>query len=491
MKARSYVAIDLGAESGRVMLACFENEQITLQEAHRFPNKVIEQGDSLHWNFAYLLDQIKLGIRQAVSMGDNIRSMGIDTWGVDFGLLDANGTLLENPRHYRDVRNAAMMEKACEILSRETIYNHTGTQFLPFNTLYQLLAYQRHQLDVLARAQTLLFMPNLLMHHLTGSISAEYTIASTSQMLNMHTGTWSETLLNTFNLPAGIMPTIAMPGTSAGKLKNDIAQECGCPQLAMVAVGCHDTASAVAGVPVEIQKRNWAYLSSGTWSLMGVELEKPLINTQSFKYDFTNEGGVEGTIRLLKNIMGLWPVQQCRQQWLSEGCELDYATLTDMAAQAQPYRAYVDVDQSVFMAKGQMPEKINHYLHTTGQGKIEDQGQLIRIILESLAVKYGQTLARIEKLTDQSIDIVHVVGGGCQNHLLNQFTADATGKRIIAGPVEATVLGNVLVQAVTDGLFKNIAEGRACIARSFPTQTFAPTRTEQWDRFRRTFSVVY
>ncbi len=490
MTIRKYMAIDLGAESGRVMLASLQDGSIALQEVHRFANTPIKKENSLKWDFAYLLSEVKEGIRQAAGLGGDIRSIGIDTWGVDFGLIDANGDLLENPWHYRDARNMAMMENAAAIMPRDKIYQHTGNQFLPFNTLYQLMAYQHHQPDVLAKAESLLFMPNLLMYYLTGEIFAEYTIASTSQMMDMHTGAWSGPILQAFNISPKLLPVIKRPGVFTGRLKKDVARECGCLCLPMAAVGCHDTASAVAGVPVVEQQPHWAYLSSGTWSLMGVELDQPLINQQTFRYDFTNEGGVSQTVRLLKNIMGLWPLQQCRQQWFSEGCDMDYAALTEMASRAQSFRAYVDVDQSIFLADGQMPEKINHYLRTHGQGKIEDQGQLTRVILESLAVKYGQTLARIKNLTGQDIEVVHIVGGGSQNDLLNQFTADATGKQVVVGPVEATVLGNVLVQAMADGVFEDVAEGRACIARSFPTKTFTPQQTEKWDRFRQAFSVV-
>ncbi|MBN1795954.1 MAG: rhamnulokinase [Sedimentisphaerales bacterium] len=482
MSCSNYIAVDLGAESGRVMLAALKNNKITLTEAYRFSNGPIEENGSLKWDFPRLIREIKTGIAKALDIKKDVRSIGVDTWGVDFGLIDKEGNLLENPYHYRDERNVGMIEKACRTMPKKDIYFNTGIQLLPFNSLYQLLAYKEYKPQILEKASKLLLMPNLIMYHLTGQVAAEYSMASTSQIMDMRTGNWSDTILNAFGLPKQIFPEITRPGTNAGRLKKALAAELGCTQIPVVTVGCHDTASAVAGVPAAGDK-NWAYLSSGTWSLLGIESDKPIINDETFEFSFTNEGGVFDTIRLLKNIMGLWPVQQCRTQWLKEGCELDYSKLTEMAAVAEPFRAYIDIDAEIFLSMGNMPQRINTYLKSTGNGIIEDKGQIIRVILESLAIKYCQTLGKIEKLTGRNSDCLYIVGGGSQNRLLNQFTADATARKVIAGPVEATVLGNVLVQAVADGSVKNLKEGRKIIAESFPQEKYQPQNRGKWQHF--------
>lgn len=481
-ETNNYVAVDLGAESGRVMLATCTQDSLEIEELHRFPNGPIEQDGSLRWDFSRLMTEIKAGLKKAFALGKTITSIGVDTWGVDFGLVDANGRLLENPYHYRDSRNNGMIEAACDLLPRDQIYANTGIQFMVFNSVFQLLASKQQRPDLLDKAAHLLFMPNLIMYELCGEIQAEYTIASTSQMMDMHTGQWSDTVLDALGLPKRILPAITQPGTVAGHLKVDLARELGGTSVPIVSVGTHDTASAVAAVPVTHDK-TWAYLSSGTWSLMGIESAAPVINDTTYQMDYTNEGGVGRTIRLLKNIMGLWLVQECKRHWASEGTDLDYTQITQMATEARPFTAVLNTDYADFMAPKEMPQKINQYLKATGQAAITDKGQMVRVVLESLAHKYTQVIESLETLSGKPIDVLHIVGGGIQNELLNQLTADATGKHVITGPVEATVIGNVLVQALAQGQIKSLSEGRALVAKSFAGKEYTPGPAEPWQAF--------
>jgi rhamnulokinase len=477
-----YIAVDLGAESGRVMLATCTQEELSIQEVHRFPNGPIEENGALHWDFVHLMTEIKAGLKKALKIEPDVCSIGVDTWGVDYGLLDAQGQLLENPYHYRDQRNNGMIDKAAEILPREKIYALTGIQFMQFNTVFQVLACKQQRPELLEQAQHLLFMANLIMYFLCDNISAEYTMASTSQMMDMQTGQWSDTLLDALDLPKHILPPIVHPGQEAGCLTAELADELGCARIPVVAVGTHDTASAVAAIPVTHDK-SWAYLSSGTWSLMGIETPGPVINDASFQLDYTNEGGIGNTIRLLKNIMGLWLVQESRRHWAAGGEELDYSQITAMARKAQPFEGVLDTGYPEFLAPGQMPEKINQYLESTGQASLSDKGQIVRVVLESLALKYRHTIACLEELSGHPIEVLHIVGGGIQNELLNQLTADATGKTVATGPIEATVIGNVLVQALAQGQIKSLSEGRALVAQSFAGKEYGPKDGEAWQAY--------
>ncbi|MEJ5260692.1 MAG: rhamnulokinase family protein [Anaerohalosphaeraceae bacterium] len=479
-----YAAVDLGASSGRVMLACLDGQTISIQEIHRFENGPVEEQGSLRWDFQRLFGEVQEGLRKAFQAQPAIQSIGIDTWGVDFGLLDADGNLLENPYHYRDRRTEGMIEKAAEILPKREIYFHSGIQFMPFNTLFQLLAYR--QQPIFSRAAKLLFMPNLMMYFLTGRIGAEYTIASTSQLMDMKSGRWSKRLLEAFGLPESLLPDIMQPGTPAGVLKPAFQQAWGCGPVPVIAVGTHDTASAVAAVPAE-SGRTWAYLSSGTWSLMGIEIPQAIIDQRTFERSFTNEGGVENTIRLLKNIMGLWLVQECRRCWMQQGEKYSFSELTQLASQAEPFAGWVDPDDIRFLSPQDMPAAINQYLTSTGQRPTEDKGQMIRIILESLAARYRQVLDWLEELLGRPIEVLHIVGGGTQNELLNQLTADAAGKRVLTGPVEATVLGNVLMQARAGGRIRSLEEGRQIIRRSFAIREYQPRHSAGWQTFLKQF----
>jgi len=473
---KRYIAVDLGAESGRVMLGIISADKIRLEEVHRFVNGPLEQNGSLRWDFSRLISEVKTGIAKAIKASPEIAGIGVDSWGVDFGLLDDNGSLIENPCHYRDGRTNGMLDAAFRLMPQREIYEHTGIQFMQLNTAYQLLSMRLSDSPVLAKAKRLIFMADLVSYFLSGKPYAEYTLASTSQLMDMRSGAWSQTIFQKLNLPLDIMPEIVSPGTVIGTLTEKMAKEIDCPRIPVIAVASHDTASAVAAVPSE-EKSNWAYLSSGTWSLMGVESAAAVINDKTFAYPFTNEGGVDEKIRLLKNIMGLWLLQECKKHWQKQGIDLSYNQLTALAAKAKSGSASIDVDNSCFLAPGDMPRRLNDYLAKTGQKTIDDKGQMVRMILENLARKYAETINQLEDITGTRLDRLHVVGGGSQNDLLNQLTADATGKIVIAGPVEAAAIGNILMQAIATGRITAISQARELVRRSFTPKQYRPQNT--------------
>src|SRR3972149_8844503 len=361
-EVKKYIAVDLGAESGRAMLGSVSDKKLTLEEIYRFNNGPIKENETLRWDFNKLLCEVKEGISKAVKAAKTqVHGIGIDSWGVDFGLIDNDGKLVENPYHYRDIRTNGMMEKAFELMDKRKIYENTGVQFMQLNTVYQLLAMRLSNSVALAKAKNLILIADLFSYYLCGKVFAEYTLASTTQFMNMRTGRWSKKVLEKLSLPIDIMPRIIQPGTVVGQLAAKIGNEIGCGAIPVIATGSHDTASAVAAVPAD-QSNNWAYLSSGTWSLMGVEVPEAIINDKTFEYEFTNEGGVENTIRLLKNIMGLWLMQECKRQWQREGIDLSYPELTAMAEKAESFARHIKVDNSAFLALGDMPKRINKYL---------------------------------------------------------------------------------------------------------------------------------
>jgi len=479
-KARVYLAGDFGAESGRVMAGVFTGRRLALEEIHRFPNEPVRLPDGLHWDALRLFHELKNGTRAAVRRyGRAVASIGVDTWGVDFGLLDRGGGLLGNPWHYRDARTEGMMERAFRRVPREEIYRRTGIQFMQVNTLYQLFTMVHVGDPRLAIADTLLFMPDLFHYWLTGRRANEWTIASTSQCADPRRQKWCRSLLERLGIPARALADLIEPGTALGPLLPDVAADLGAPHLNVVAPAGHDTASAVLGAPLEGPTD--AYISSGTWSLMGVETARPVITAESLACNFTNEGGAFGTTRLLKNIMGLWIVQECRRTWKAAGDDLDYAALTALAARAAPFAALIDVDDPSFFPPGDMPARIVEHCRATRQKPPSDKGAIVRAILEGLALSYRDTLGCIERLTGSKIARLQIIGGGSQNDLLNQFAADATGRRVCAGPVEATAAGNVLMQMIADGQIASLAEGRALVRRSFPVRSFEPRDTAAWE----------
>lgn len=482
MAELTFAAVDLGAESGRVVAGKFDGQVLTLEEKHRFPNTHVLAGGTLHWDILRLWYDIQEGLAKLGSEGAEVAGIGVDTWGVDFGLLDANDQLLGNPVHYRDKRNDGMIDYAATIVSREEIYRRTGLQFLPFNTLFQLLALQRQASPQLEAARTLLFVPDLLHFWLTGQKKSEYTIASTSQMLDANKRFWDDELLRRFGLPTDILQDLVLPGSNIGSIRGEVATRTGLSaKTPVIAPGCHDTASAVASVPFDGTSRA-AYLSSGTWSLMGLELPEPLISNASYELGFTNEGGAGNTIRFLKNIAGLWLVQGVRRSFLRRGKEHSYAELTTMAELADSVAA-IEPDAPDFAAPEDMATAIQDYCRRTGQQVPESEGELVRVCLDSLALKYRWTLEKLEELKGESIEVLHIVGGGTQNRLLSQLTADCLGRPVVCGPVEATAAGNILIQAMARGELHDLSEIREVVRRSFPVETFVPSASEKarWD----------
>ncbi len=476
--AKKLLAIDLGAESGRAILGLFDGERIRLEVAHRFPNGPVRTLDTLHWDVLRLHGDILTGLRKCAAEHGGVDSVGVDTWGVDFALLGRDGTLLGNPRHYRDPHTEGVMEAAFARMPRAELYRKTGLQFMRFNSLFQLLALQRDRSPLLDAAETLLFMPDLFHYFLTGMKVNEYTDASTSQLLDPAERNWAFDVFSTFGLPVKLAGTLVPPGTVLGPLRTGVATETGLGAVPVVVPATHDTAAAVAAVPAGAG--TWAYISSGTWSLVGVEIASPLLGDDALAANFTNEGGVAGTVRLLKNVMGLWLVQECRRAWEREGKSYDYGELMRLADAAPPFVSVVDPDDAGFLFPPNMPAALAEYCRKHGEPAPADAGSAVRCCLESLALKYRRVLETAEALTGKRADVIHVVGGGCQNTLLCQFTADACGRPVVAGPVEATAAGNVLTQALGQGLLNSLAEAREVVRRSFDVVTYEPRNPEAW-----------
>lgn len=476
---KHYLAIDLGAESGRAMLGTLSDDSLALEELHRFPNTPVRLPTGLYWDTFRLFHEIQQGL--AIAGRDrklSLDGIGVDTWGVDFGLLGCDGALVDNPRHYRDSRNNGMLEKTFAVVPREEIFSQTGIQFMQFNSLYQLYAAKLAGAPGLQAAERLLFMPDLFNYWLSGVQVTELSIASTSQFYNPSKKRWATELFAKLELPEKILPDIVQPGTLLGALLPHVAEATGHEAATPVFATCgHDTASAVAAVPATGE--DWCYISSGTWSLMGVELAEPVINEGSLALNFTNEIGANGTIRFLKNIAGLWLLQECRRAWALEGREYTYAELAGMASTAPPFTAIIDPD--AFLEPGGMPDKIAAFCRQHGQPVPETPAAMCRSILESLALRYRQVLESLESLLGRKLGVIHIVGGGSRNQVLNQFVADATGRPVVAGPAEATALGNVLVQAIGSGELKGLDEARRLIARSFPLERFEPRPQADWN----------
>jgi len=480
MSHSRFLAFDLGAESGRAMLGTLRDGRLELEEKHRFANPRGRINGHLHWNLLAQWEELKTGLRKAVAGLDApLAGIGVDTWGVDYGLVGRNGEILGNPFMYRDGRTDGVMERTFARVPKRDIFEATGIQFMQLNTLFQLVAHCESRSPLLDVAETLLFMPDLFNFLFTGIRKSEFSIATTSQMYDPRRGTWAVDMLRRLGLPVHILPEIVPSGTILGALSEDVAGECGVGRIPVIAPGTHDTASAVAAVPAS--GRDWCYISSGTWSLMGVELDAPIINDKSLAYNYTNEGGVSGRIRFLKNIMGMWPIQECRRQWAAEGEDISYARLTDLAAAAPPFVTMIDLDYHPILSPGDMPAKIERFCREKGQKVPADRGQMIRALLESLALSYRRTLEGMEDVLGRRIGVIHIVGGGSQNALLNQMTADACGRTVLAGPVEATAAGNVLVQAMAVGLIKDLDHLRQVVRDSFEVRRYEPRDTAKWD----------
>lgn len=491
MADRTYLAVDLGAESGRVMAGRFDGSRMTLQPYHRFPNGPVRLGNTLRWNLLGLWSEIQNGLREAAAhCGSSAVSVGVDTWGVDFVLMNRHDELLGQPWNYRDTRTEGMLQKAFQRVPRAEIFAQTGLQFMQINSLYQLLAMCERDPELVALAERFLMIPDFFHWCLCGSRVVEFTNATTSQMLNARTRTWASDLLRKFDIPVSMFPDVVPPGTELGTLRKDIADSSGLGRLKVVAPATHDTAAAVAAIPtLNTGRADWAYISSGTWSLMGVEVQNAVLTEQALQRNVTNEGGIDGTYRLLKNIMGLWLVQRCRLAFEQRGRSLDYGTLTQLATEAPPFRSLVDPDRAEFLGPPDMTAAIAAECRRTGQPAPETEGQFIRCALESLALKYRMVLGWLEELTGVPVTVIHIVGGGTQNTLLNQFTADACGRPVITGPVEATALGNVLIQARAAGDLSSLAEIRDVVRRSETITEYTPRNqaswNDAWERFRR------
>ena len=477
MPAEHCLAVDLGAGSGRVMLGSFDGERLGVEELHRFGNAGVDVLGRLHWDVLRLFREVCHGL----SAGARARpvSLGVDTWGVDFALIDRDGALVANPLHYRDRHTAGTMEEVTRIVPKEEIFRRTGLQFMELNTLFQLWALKGTR--ALESASSLVMMPDLFHYWLTGQVACEYTDATTSQCFDPTRGEWAVPLLERLGLPTSIFGPVIQPGTVVGPLLTGIGAECGLGAAKVVAPGTHDTASAVAAVPAEGD--SWAYLSSGTWSLLGVEVSRPHVNPSVMARNLTNEGGVCGTIRLLKNISGLWLFEECRREWAGHGWDVDYDILLGAAAASEPFRSVFDVDAPEFVAPGDMPGRIAQRCRASAQPAPETPGQFVRAIFESLALRYRSVLAEIAGVTGIRPSVLHVVGGGSRNTMLSQLAADACGIPVMAGPVEATAVGNALMQFIASGRIGGLAQGREVVRQSVRPVTFAPglADADRWD----------
>jgi len=496
-----FLAVDFGAGSGRVMAGWLADDRLNLEEIHRFPNNGIHLNGTWHWNVTRQFADILEGLKRAAEIfGDRVVSIGIDTWGVDYGLIDASGSLLGIPVQYRDSRNDDRMGAAFARIPKEEIYQATGNQFMPFNTVFQLLAEQEHNPGRLAAAERILLMPDLFNYWLTGAAANEATIASTMQLVNAATGEWAWDLIDRLDLPRKLFRDITPPGTVLGPLLPAIAETTGLKGVNVVTVGSHDTASAYTGVPLAFDARAASgtvdgegeiFLSSGTWSLLGTRTDRAVINEESFNLAFTNERDTSGQIRLLKNHCGMWLMQECKRIWDQEEEELSWDQLVAEANAAEPFVSFINPDDPRFAKRCDMPARLKEACAATGQPVPQTRGAVTRMVYESLALMYSVSIAQLSHLTGRKLGTLHVVGGGCLNPLLNQFTANALGRTVLAGPVEATALGNILSQLVAAGHLSDLHAGRELIMSSFTVQAFEPQDIEAWEnarvRFRNTW----
>ena len=487
---KAYLAFDLGAESGRAVLGYLNSGILRIEEVHRFANDPVEYAGSLHWD----MPRLWLEMRKALSglKETRLEGIGVDAWGVDYALLGGGGELLQNPYHYRDMRTKGVMGDVFRIVPREEIYRATGIQFMSINTLYQLFAARMQTPGILKAAQRLLTIPDLFNYWLTGEVVCEFTNATTTQMVDPRTRSWAMELIDRLQLPTRLLAPIVEPGSLLGTLRSELAGSSALAGTRVIAPACHDTGSAIAAISA---REGTAFLSSGTWSLLGTEIDAPVITDEALRLNFTNEGGVNGTTRLLKNVMGLWMLRSCRQSWAADGREYAYRELMELASREIPFQHLVDPDDESFLSPDDMSAAIAAYCAKTSQPAPATPGAFVRTILESLAMRYRCVIRNLEKLIDRPIERIRVIGGGSQNRLLNQFTADATGRPVLAGPAEATALGNIAVQILATGGADSLQEVRAIVDRSFPTEVFEPAATDQWDkeaiRFQHYAETIY
>ena len=485
---KTYLAIDLGASSGRVMAGRYQGRKLTIEEVHRFPNSGVETGDGWHWDFEGLFQSIVEGLGMAAKRyGSEVVSVAVDTWGVDYGLIDEDGNLAGQPWMYRDERTNGMIDEADRVVGKKALWERTGIQPMFFNTVFQLMAENRKSPEALEKATTLLFMPDLLNFRLSGVRAIERTIASTSGLLRAGTAEWDVDLAEKLGIPSRVLAPVTEPCVVLGPLSEEIASQTSLSGVMVSTCGSHDTASAVAGVPASAP--NPLFLSSGTWSLLGRELDAADVSVGAMEASFSNEQGLNGTTRFLKNISGMWLLQECKRVWDEAGSGMDYSAMVDAARGAECV-AWIDPDAAEFARSCDMPEVIGAWIEKSGQRRPTSQAQLVRTILESLALKYRKTLEGLKALQSGLPDTLHVVGGGCRNSLLNQMTADATGLRVVAGPVEATACGNVISQMLARGDISSLAEGRSILAESFDPEIFEPTDPAPWDAKAKAFDQL-
>ena len=481
------LAFDFGASSGRAIIGCFDGEKITLEEVHRFSNDPVSVGGTVYWDVLRLFHEIKQGIIKA-RMAGGFDSIGIDTWGVDFGLIDSEGKLMENPIHYRDKRTVGLVEESFKTMPKEKQYGITGIQFMELNTIYQLIALKKYRPWMLERADKMLFMPDLFAYMLTGKMCAEYSIASTSQIIDLQTGSWSKELLDAFGIKESLFAPLVKPGTVLGTLTHEICEECGVEPVPVISVCGHDTQSAITSVPCE--DGNFAFLSSGTWSLFGTELEKPIVNETSLNINITNEGGFDDTVGFLKNIIGLWLIQESRRQWQRQGEDYSYADLEREALAAEPFKCFIDPDAPEFVPHGNIPKRVQEFCEKTGQYVPQTVGEIMRCIYESLAMKYKLTFEKLCECTERDYPVIHVIGGGTKDTLLCQLTANSCNRTVKAGPIEATVMGNVAVQLMSADAVASIGEARKIVAQSSELKTYLPEDVDNWEEAYGNFLAI-
>jgi rhamnulokinase len=483
------LAFDLGASSGRAVLGKLEGETLSMKEIHRFPNDPVQVGNHLHWDILRLWHELKQGlIKTRQQSPGEVQSLGIDSWAVDFGLLASNGELLGNPYHYRDNQTGGIMQEVWQEVTRAEIFQRTGIQFLPFNTIYQLYALKKAGSPLLEKAETLLLIPELLRYWLTGQKLSEWTNASTTQLFSAGPPVWDSALIQRLQLPARLFAPTVAPGTITGQLLHSVGAEVNLGALPVIAVGEHDTASAVAAVPAGDEP--FAYLSCGTWSLIGTEVKSPVLGERALEFNVTNERGVANTFRLLKNVTGLWLTQECHRAWQKAGQPIAYTEEAGLVEAVPAFRSFIDPDHAMFGSPSDMPTQVQAYCRQTGQAVPGSPGELLRCIYESLALKYRLVLEQIEELSEQRFTTLHMVGGGIQNKWLCQATANATGRTVQAGPQEASAIGNLLIQYMALGLFENLAQARSVVRKSFQPQAYYPESAQEWDKAYQAFRQV-
>jgi rhamnulokinase len=480
-------AVDLGAQSGRVAVGSLDGARLTVEEVHRFPNVPIRTDGTLYWDAPRLRADVLDGLRAAGRVG-RVASVAVDSWAVDFGLVDRHGGLLRNPVHYRDGRRAAAVDAVFERVPARELYERTGIQLLPINTIFELSALAVADDPALAAAHRILLVPDLFHHWLCGSEVTEKTNATTTQCLDVQTGTWIGDILERLDIPTGLLPDVVPPATVLGRLSNDVADETGIREADVVAAATHDTASAVAAIPLNGER--CAYMSVGTWSLVGVEAREPVLSNSAFRANITNEGGVDGTIRVLRNVTGLWLLHECSRVWSIAGRPSSIDELLPLARSAQPIQSLVDPNDPIFADPGDMPARIADYCARTGQSQPSDEGAVVRCILESLALKHAESLDLLASVTGRDIDTIHIVGGGANNDLLCRWTADACGRVVLAGPAEATLVGNLLVQALALGEISSLTEGREIVRTSFAPTVYEPADAPSWREARERFAAL-